>query len=125
MAKETSIGDDPEFRILTRIWRDNAPHATGAKAWHDLVAYVDSRASEGQAQTSAAEELIDCPACIGSWLKGQKRGVRCVTCKGHGYLSINTTQLASSSGCGCSQGQCCQKCDPYTSKLNDSTGSKP
>jgi hypothetical protein len=54
-AQQGSIGDDAQFRQLLRKWRETAPFVDGAKAWKDVVAYIDSRASSAPAAPIAQD----------------------------------------------------------------------
>lgn len=95
-AAADSIGKDEGFlNLLDDLRGEVATGDRGTKK--ELIAYIDNfRASEGQAQTSAAvDDYVDCPACMGSRVRGEKRGVRCSTCSGSGTVAA---QLADSTG---------------------------
>ena len=40
--------------------------------------------------TSDSDDVIDCPKCFGSRIKGEKHGVRCTTCNGRGYINATS-----------------------------------
>lgn len=98
----------PEYELLRirqdmvgsdlAIYRDSTVEQYGK----DCVAaaqLADKTEAKRETDPGAQEEdYVDCPACFGSNIKGEKRGVRCSTCSGSGCVAAPTAQQSTAGG---------------------------
>lgn len=69
----------------------NSPNQPNRKCYYlcsDVDAIVGPAVQDAPSdEQTESGEYIDCPACIGSEVRGEKRGVRCSKCKGSGVVA--------------------------------------